>query len=113
MRRLALVLAALASCKAVPPPPPGWVETPTQAPPYDAGDADGLGTDLGETCVALRRNGCQEGAALSVGLTCYEHLNAMVGMGFSIPAACIRDAGSADEIRHCSQPGQHWFRCKP
>lgn len=111
MKRFA-VLLILAGCHPVnlPPAPDGFVDVPTSATAYDAGDADGLGTSLGNACKRLRELGCSEGFPLRGGQTCYEHLIAMSTI-VGVPSDCVAAAADSNAVQACGNSGTLRFRC--
>ncbi len=94
-----LTLVIAFGCERLPPSPP---------PPMNR---DGLGTDLGETCAALRNKGCPEGEPVRADETCYEHL-VKVERRTVIPTACVRNAATREILRECGDKSTLRFRCK-
>ena len=96
----ALLFLAGASCVPAKEPPP---------PPVDR---DGLTTDLGQVCIALRAAGCPEGEPVSPQKTCYEHL-VRVSERVEIPTSCLIMSKTKVLIRGCGTPQTLRFRCDP
>lgn len=89
---VACVVAGLSTCSLDnlfgPAPPPGG--------------KDGVGTKLGQACGVLRARGCPEGTP-DGGRTCYEAL-VIASRTLPIPADCIIDASTTDDVRACGDP---------
>lgn len=81
----ALGLAIVLTCSCSPQPP--------------VIDRDGVGSELGGICAALKDAGCPEGQPLANGRTCFEHLASLSGEVI-IPGACASVRG-AEAIRRC------------
>lgn len=84
----------------------GCPGAPTPAPH----DRDGAGTELGETCSALRALGCPEGQPVRPDETCYEHLM-NVNRRTLIPSVCVRKAPTREVLRGCGDASTLRFRC--
>jgi hypothetical protein len=115
MRFVIALTVALSGCTPPPftptgPTPPGFVDIPTPAPPYDGDGGNGLGAIVGDACAKLRELHCPEGEPLPSGRTCYEHLVTLSAFA-DVPASCVAEATSVDRVRECGGPSTVRFRC--
>lgn len=114
--RIAVLLLGpvLLACRHVPPPQPEPVPIPpAPIPSIYAEDEllDGLGTQGGTSCRALRAIGCAEGFRdARTKHTCFQRLEHEAQL-VRVPYACVAAAKTADEVRRCGTKDTLRFRC--
>lgn len=87
-----------------PPVDPAYPEDPT---------LDGVSSQAGRACQALRASGCGEGYRDSrTGKTCFERLQNEATL-VAVPYQCLIEAKNAEAIRACGTKDTLRYRCRP